>query len=279
MTDHAFFAAHRRRRNWTATDSAQTPCGQSRRPVCIGLHGPRPPVQYRARQPSCPLRRPQSRDMPPSTTSSVPVTKLPRSAAEHAEKETPMLATLPPVIRITPDTGEAVPSFVPNLQFIAREIASDGSGSRLVLTRGRRHLRSSFARVPRGLRRLPGCTPRQARGGSAGPDAPATRRTMDCRVARHPGRPLAIGFRRTLHRARRRNTPRPPHPPANAPSLHTPPSRRDPGESVPDDRIRVGSVVQPRLPSMVRHGARRLSSTASYRRRARLVMCYNFDST
>jgi hypothetical protein len=30
---------------------------------------------------------------------------------------------------------------------------------------------------------------------------------------------------------------------------------------------------------MVRHGARRLSSTASYRRRARLVMCYNFDST
>ncbi len=49
--------------------------------------------------------------------------------------ETPMLATLPPMIRITPDAGEAVPSFLQNLQFIAREIDSDRPGSQVVLTR------------------------------------------------------------------------------------------------------------------------------------------------
>jgi AraC-like DNA-binding protein len=49
--------------------------------------------------------------------------------------ETPMLATLPPMIRITPDAGEAVPSFLQNLQFIAREIDSNRPGSQIVLTR------------------------------------------------------------------------------------------------------------------------------------------------
>ncbi len=49
--------------------------------------------------------------------------------------ETPMLATLPPIIRITPDAGQAVPSFLQNLQFIAREIDSDRPGSQIVLTR------------------------------------------------------------------------------------------------------------------------------------------------
>jgi AraC-like DNA-binding protein len=49
--------------------------------------------------------------------------------------ETPVLATLPPVIRITPDAGEAVPSFLQNLQFISRELDSNRPGSRIVLTR------------------------------------------------------------------------------------------------------------------------------------------------
>lgn len=49
--------------------------------------------------------------------------------------ETPILSTLPPMIRITPDAGEAVPSFRQNLQFIAREIDSNRPGSQTVLTR------------------------------------------------------------------------------------------------------------------------------------------------
>ena len=36
--------------------------------------------------------------------------------------EVPILATLPPVIRITPDAGRAVPAFLQNVQFIAQEI-------------------------------------------------------------------------------------------------------------------------------------------------------------
>jgi len=52
-----------------------------------------------------------------------------------APVETPMLSTLPSVIRITPDAGEAVPSFLQNLQFIARELDSDRPGSQVVLTR------------------------------------------------------------------------------------------------------------------------------------------------
>lgn len=49
--------------------------------------------------------------------------------------ETPILATLPPVFRISPDAGEAVPSFLQNLQFIARELNSNRPGARIVLTR------------------------------------------------------------------------------------------------------------------------------------------------
>ena len=49
--------------------------------------------------------------------------------------ETPMLATLPPMIRITPSEGDAVPSFRQNLQFISRELDSNRPGSQLVLTR------------------------------------------------------------------------------------------------------------------------------------------------
>lgn len=49
--------------------------------------------------------------------------------------EVPILATLPPVIRITPDAGHAVSAFIQNVQFIAHEIASNRPGSQLVLTR------------------------------------------------------------------------------------------------------------------------------------------------
>lgn len=50
-------------------------------------------------------------------------------------EEAPLLATLPPVIRITPDGGEPVPSFLQNLQFISRELDQSRPGSKLVLTR------------------------------------------------------------------------------------------------------------------------------------------------
>src|SRR5690606_16077956 len=49
--------------------------------------------------------------------------------------EAPILAMLPPVIRITPDAGEPVPSFLQNLQFISRELELGRPGSKLVLTR------------------------------------------------------------------------------------------------------------------------------------------------
>lgn len=49
--------------------------------------------------------------------------------------EAPILATLPPLIRITPDAGESVPSFLQNLQFISRELDLGRPGSKLVLTR------------------------------------------------------------------------------------------------------------------------------------------------
>lgn len=49
--------------------------------------------------------------------------------------DTPMLPALPPLIRMTPAVDEAVPSFLQNLHFIAREIDSGRPGSRLVLTR------------------------------------------------------------------------------------------------------------------------------------------------
>jgi AraC-like DNA-binding protein len=49
--------------------------------------------------------------------------------------ETPVLSTLPPLIRITPDAGQAVPSVLQNLQFIAREADSNRPGSQIVRTR------------------------------------------------------------------------------------------------------------------------------------------------
>jgi AraC-like DNA-binding protein len=49
--------------------------------------------------------------------------------------ETPLLSTLPPLIRITPDAGQAVPSVLQNLQFIAREAESNRPGSQIVRTR------------------------------------------------------------------------------------------------------------------------------------------------
>ncbi|WP_437679236.1 AraC family transcriptional regulator [Sorangium sp. So ce131] len=47
----------------------------------------------------------------------------------------PLLASLPPLIRITPDEGRAVPWLEQNLQFIAAESASSRPGSHVVLTR------------------------------------------------------------------------------------------------------------------------------------------------
>lgn len=49
--------------------------------------------------------------------------------------ETPVLSTLPPIFRLTPDVGHAVPSFEQNLQFMAREVESNRPGAETVLTR------------------------------------------------------------------------------------------------------------------------------------------------
>jgi AraC-like DNA-binding protein len=48
---------------------------------------------------------------------------------------TPIVATLPPLIRITPDDEQAVPSFIQNVQFIAREVETARPGSEIVLLR------------------------------------------------------------------------------------------------------------------------------------------------
>jgi AraC-like DNA-binding protein len=47
----------------------------------------------------------------------------------------PLLATLPPIIRITPDEGRAVPWLEQNLRFIVAEATSQRPGAELVLTR------------------------------------------------------------------------------------------------------------------------------------------------
>ena len=47
----------------------------------------------------------------------------------------PLLATLPPVIRMTPDGEHAVPSFLENIRFITREVEQDRPGSEIVLLR------------------------------------------------------------------------------------------------------------------------------------------------
>jgi AraC-like DNA-binding protein len=65
-----------------------------------------------------------------------PATTMISGAFEFDDhSETPILSTLPPVIRITPDAGHAVPSFEQNLHFIAREVESNRPGSQIVLTR------------------------------------------------------------------------------------------------------------------------------------------------
>jgi AraC-like DNA-binding protein len=47
----------------------------------------------------------------------------------------PILAALPPLLRITPDAEHGVPSFLENIQFITRELAVDRPGSDIVLLR------------------------------------------------------------------------------------------------------------------------------------------------
>jgi AraC-like DNA-binding protein len=65
----------------------------------------------------------------------------------------PLLAALPPLIRLTPDTEQAVPSFVENIQFIAREVDSNRPGAEIVLLRMAdvlfiQILRAYLARLP-----------------------------------------------------------------------------------------------------------------------------------
>ncbi|WP_437642573.1 cupin domain-containing protein [Sorangium sp. So ce854] len=48
---------------------------------------------------------------------------------------TPILAALPPLIRMTPDAEPAVPSFLENIQFITREVETNRPGSEIVLLR------------------------------------------------------------------------------------------------------------------------------------------------
>ena len=64
-----------------------------------------------------------------------------------------ILAVLPPVIRMTPDAEQGVPSFAENIQFITREIETDRPGSEIVLLRMAdvifiQILRAYLARVP-----------------------------------------------------------------------------------------------------------------------------------
>ncbi|MBZ5715924.1 AraC family transcriptional regulator [Nannocystis pusilla] len=66
---------------------------------------------------------------------------------------TPILAALPPLIRMTPDAEQAVPSFLDNIQFITREIATNRPGSEIVLLRMAdvlfiQILRAYLARLP-----------------------------------------------------------------------------------------------------------------------------------
>lgn len=66
----------------------------------------------------------------------------------------PILATLPPLIRMTPDT-EAVPSFMENIEFITREVETNRPGSEIVLLRMAdvifiQILRAYLARLPEG---------------------------------------------------------------------------------------------------------------------------------
>jgi AraC-like DNA-binding protein len=64
-----------------------------------------------------------------------------------------ILAVLPPVIRMTPEAEQGVPSFLENIQFITREVEGDRPGSEIVLLRMAdvifiQILRAYLARVP-----------------------------------------------------------------------------------------------------------------------------------
>ncbi len=48
---------------------------------------------------------------------------------------TPIIAALPPLIRLTPDAEHTVPSFLHNIQFITREVETVRPGSEIVLLR------------------------------------------------------------------------------------------------------------------------------------------------
>lgn len=66
---------------------------------------------------------------------------------------TPLLAALPPLIRLTPDMEQAVPSFLENIQFIAREVDTNRPGAEIVLLRMAdvlfiQMLRAYLARLP-----------------------------------------------------------------------------------------------------------------------------------
>lgn len=64
-----------------------------------------------------------------------------------------ILAVLPPVIRMTPESEQGGPSFLENIQFITREVETDRPGSEIVLLRMAdvifiQILRAYLARVP-----------------------------------------------------------------------------------------------------------------------------------
>lgn len=66
---------------------------------------------------------------------------------------TPIIATLPPLIRMTPESESAVPSFVENLRFITNEVETSAPGSEIVLLRMAdvmliQILRAHLARTP-----------------------------------------------------------------------------------------------------------------------------------
>lgn len=65
----------------------------------------------------------------------------------------PMLAALPPLLHLTPETEQAVPSFLENLQFIVREVDTNRPGADIVLLRMAdvlfiQILRAYLARLP-----------------------------------------------------------------------------------------------------------------------------------
>lgn len=66
-----------------------------------------------------------------------------------------ILSVLPPVIRMTPEAEQGVPSFLENIQFITREVETDRPGSEIVLLRMAdvifiQILRAYLTRVPDG---------------------------------------------------------------------------------------------------------------------------------